>query len=140
MPPRIDIAAVLARVQVQDACTWQPEDGSAPATPLALRRHVRDHGRRLLLGGNPLSVEVTTSPLPLALLAALLQHEDALRTLVEWDEQRAGIGAYCGDGFLMRMPSGWPKPLPPAQGLVTRRSGMWRKERHIIPFDRRHKD
>ena len=96
MPLHIDIAAVLARVQVQDACTPDPEDAPAFATPLALRRHVPDQGRRLLLGGNHLSGDVITSPLPLALLAALLQHQEAWRTLVEWYEQRAGIGAYCG--------------------------------------------
>lgn len=96
MTPRIDIAAVLARVQAQELGISRSDYTCVPATPLALLRTMREQGRRLRLDRDHLYVEVTTSTLSLALLAALRQHQDALLTLLEWYEERAGILEYAG--------------------------------------------
>jgi hypothetical protein len=67
---------------------------------MALLRHLREQGRRCFLDREHLYVEVTSEPLASALLTALRQHQEALLTILEWYEERAGVLEY--DGGLAR--------------------------------------
>ena len=94
MPPRIDIAAVLARVQAPAPSTRAPEDAPTITTPLALLRLLRESGIALRLDVDRLSVDVTAGNVTPAMHEALRHHQEALLTMLEWYEERAGMLEY----------------------------------------------